>query len=145
MNFSITKVLLAAAGDMSLTERLSYGAQVLVIGICTVFAALAVLWGVIAIFKIFMYDLPQKRAKKKAEAELKAASDASAAQDTSEADEPEVATAGDSDAQLIAVISAAVTAYMSQQSGSALPFRVVSYKRVRGAGGWNGSDETESF
>ena len=89
-----------------------------------------------------MYDLPQKKAKKKAEAALKTASVASESA-LSETEGASASTEAD-DAQLIAVITAAVSAYMSQ-SGSALPFRVVSYKRARSAGGWTGSDETESF
>ncbi len=139
MNSVISNVLLAA--DMALGERLGYAAQVLVIGMVTVFASLAILWGVIAIFKIFMYDMPQKRAKKKAEEALKAVAAPETAVPVAES-----APAADEsdDTQLIAVITAAISAYTSG-NGNALPFRVVSYKRVRGANGWSGADENESI
>ena len=49
------------------------------------------------------------------------------------------------DTQLIAVITAAIAAYTAESGKTALPFRVVSYKRVRGANGWNGADENETI
>lgn len=140
MNSVITKVMLAA--DMNFGERLAYGAQVLIIGMMTVFLSLAILWGVIAIFKIFMYDMPQKRAKKKAEAALSAVPAAEPAAVTSA--ESTVSESDNDNTELVAVITAAVAAYMAQD-GSALPFRVVSYKRVRGRGGWSGADENEGI
>lgn len=140
MNSVISTVLLST--EMGLFERLSYGAQVFVVGMLTVFSALAILWGVMVLFKIFMYDLPQKKAHKKAAAELEAAAPQSeAAPDITDDND---SSAADDDAQLIAVITAAIEAY-SGDTGSALPFRVVSYKRVRGANGWSGADENESI
>lgn len=140
MNSAITKVMLAV--DMNIGERLAYGAQVFVVGILTVFSALAILWGVMILFKIFMYDLPQKKAKKKAEEAL-----AAVPVDEPVASAPTTNTntaSEDNNDELIAVICAAISAYTAE-SGSALPFRVVSYKRVRGRGGWSGADENESI
>lgn len=139
MNSVISTVLLNA--EMDLLDRLSYGAQVFVVGMLTVFLALAILWGVMILFKIFMYDLPQKKAHKKTAAELDATSSATeVASDIADTDD----STDYDDAQLIAVITAAIEAY-SDASGNALPFRVVSYKRVRSANGWSGADENESI
>ena len=131
---------------MNFGERITYGGQVFLIGICTVFAALALLWGVISIFKIFMYDIPQKRIKKKAEEELMAhcvESDSAASVEAAVPANP-APTAEADNAQLIAAISAAITAYNTDpETGCALPFRVVSFRRSKGANGWNGADDNE--
>ena len=137
---------LLAAGAMSLGERLSYGAQVLVIGIATVFLSLTILWGVMALFKLFFYTIPNK--KKEAP---KAVQPQRAPEPFDDVPEPEliplasdVPAAPAADTQLIAVITAAIAAYQDA-SGSALPFRVVSYRRATGAGGWNHAAEEESI
>lgn len=118
---------------MSFADRMSYGLQVFAVGLGTVFAVLAILWLALVLFKVFLYDLPNKRAMKKAEEEAK---NTPAPQPVIEPVVEEVIPAED-DTQLIAVITAAIAAYTAD-SGSALPFRVVSYKRVSGANGWNG-------
>ncbi len=115
---------------MTFSERMSYGLSVFVVGVATVFSVLAILWAALVLFKVFAYDIPQKRAKK---AEEKKKVEVPASVETVEA-EP-VIEENDDDEQLIAVISAAIAAYTAQ-SGNALPFRVVSYKRVNNAGGW---------
>ncbi len=133
-----------STGGMSLGERLSNGLTVFVTGILAVFGVLAVLWGVLALFKIFFYDIPEK---KKAEAKKKAEQSEIAPVTVGAAEETEAPTEED-DTQLIAVITAAIAAYRSSAEASAepaLPFRVVSYKRVRGACGWNGADENETI
>ena len=118
---------------MSFSDRMSYGLQVFAVGLGTVFAVLAILWLALVLFKIFLYDIPNKKAAKKAEAEAK---NAPAVEPVVES-AAEEATSAEDDTQLIAVITAAIAAYTAD-SGSALPFRVVSYKRVSGANGWNG-------
>ena len=135
-----------ASDQMGFSERIAYGGQVFLIGMVTVFAALALLWGVISIFKIFMYDIPQKRIKKKAEEELMAhcaESDGAKAAESAAPVSTAPAAAAD-DAQLIAVITAAIAAYnIDPETGCALPFRVVSFRRSKGANGWNGADDNE--
>ncbi len=123
---------------MSFGERIAYGGQVTIIGIAIIFAVLATLWGVLTLFKVFFYDMPEK---KKANAKAKDIAPAPATVEEVAATPVPEST---DDTQLIAVITAAIAAYNSQ-SGASLPFRVVSYKRVRGANGWNGADENETI
>ncbi len=119
---------------MSFGERMSYGFQVFAVGLGTVFGVLAILWIALILFKVFLYDIPQKKAAKKARKEDKTAPVVETVQEAA-SDE----TTAEDDTQLIAVITAAIAAYTAE-SGSALPFRVVSYKRISGANGWNGKN-----
>ena len=139
----ITNVL--AAAEVSYGEKVLNGLIVVAVGMLAVFAVLAILWGVLALFKVFFYDMPEKKKaalKAKNENEKLAASDNAAAVEGASAPAPESAP---DDTQLIAVITAAIAAYTAESGKTALPFRVVSYKRVRGACGWNGADENESI
>lgn len=138
---NIYNVLMAAENVKPLGERLGDGLQVFVIGILAVFLVLAVLMGVLMLFNLFFYVIPEKnkaKAKKKAEKEEIAPVDPNALEEAA----PQAAQ--EDDTQLIAVITAAIAAYTAQSGAGALPFRVVSYKRVRGANGWNGADENET-
>ncbi len=125
----MTNILLSTAGAMSFGERMSYGLQVFVVGLGTVFSVLVILWLALILFRVFAYDIPQKKAKKLAEATVKVE-----ATPVAETHIPVEETSED-DTQLIAVITAAVAAY-NAQSGNTLPFRVVSFKRANGANGW---------
>lgn len=129
----MTNILLSTAEAMSFSERMTYGLQVFVVGLVTVFVVLTILWFALIIFRIFAYDIPQKKAKKVAEVNV-TVEDVVAEDNATEVED--VVEYVEDDTQLIAVITAAVAAY-SAQSGSTLPFRVVSYKRVSGANGWN--------
>ena len=153
MDFAIRTLFLSANG-MNLTERLLYGGRVFIIGIATVFAVLAILWGAISIFKILMYDIPQKKARKKPEEELSAHISDGQSKNTdapvSAAPAAVQTPAGDSGEVLAAVIAAAIAAYTAESGeavpeGSTLPFRVVSYRRVKGANGWSGANDSQSF
>ncbi len=130
----MTNILLSTAGAMSFGERMAYGLQVFVVGLGTVFAVLIILWLALILFRVFAYDIPQKKAKK--QAEVKAVKAAVGPVDKASAPVVEETIEVEDDTQLIAVITAAIAAY-SAQSGNSLPFRVVSYKRVSGANGWN--------
>ncbi|MCI8611506.1 MAG: OadG family protein [Clostridiales bacterium] len=125
--------LLDAATTMSVSERLLYGLQVFVIGICTVFIVLAILWGVMALFKLFFYTIPNnKKNVQKGDANVKKV------ENIPSLEEIPLAAPPANDTQLIAVITAAIAAY-NDSCGNTLPFRVVSYRRTAGAGGWNGA------
>ena len=129
----MTNVILSAAQPMGFAERMAYGLQVFVVGLGTVFAVLIILWLALLLFKVFAYDLPQKKAKKLAEESAKVESAAPVVTEPVAVEE----TTAEDDTQLIAVITAAIAAY-NAQSGNSLPFRVVSFKRAGGANGWNG-------
>ncbi len=126
--------LLDAATSMSISERLLYGLQVFVIGICTVFIVLAILWGVMALFKLFFYTIPNNKKNTQ-----KSGIDVKKVENVPSLEEIPLAPPAN-DTQLIAVITAAIAAY-NNSCGNALPFRVVSYRRTAGAGGWNGTAE----
>ena len=106
--------------DPSLANRLSAGAGVLLRGMATVFAVLSIIWLFLVLLRVFIYDLPKRRAVKAAQ---KAAEAVEITQDT-----PAPAPAPQEDAELIAVITAAIAAYTADEGG--MSFRVVSFHRV---------------
>lgn len=133
MNISVVNTLLLAdsTAKLSLGERLLTGLPVLIIGMLAVFAVLSILMGVLSLFKIFFYDMPEKKKTSLKEAQEKAKKDSTEVVPVIIGEESE-----ENDTELIAVITAAIAAYNSGK-GNALPFRVVSYKRARSAKGWN--------
>ena len=99
------------------------------VGMLMVFSVLALLWGVLTLFQL-VFD---KKPKANAKTEQKSAAPAPVAQPVATP-----AVAKNDDAELVAVITAAVAAYM-QSEGNPAPdgsFRVVSFKRVSGRA-WN--------
>ena len=113
------------------TVRLMW--QTPLLGIGMVFSVLALLWGVLAIFKLIFAGKTPKAPK--APKEVKAPK---AEKKTETVAAPVVAQSAGDDAQLIAVITAAVAAYMAEEGTDyAGGFRVVSFKRVRGGRTWN--------
>lgn len=123
------------ATAMPLNERLLEGGKVFLIGMVTVFAVLALLWLVMALFRVLFH-------KKNTD------------EDTANVIKVDTSLLWRTFRwrhlyhrmihQLIAVITAAIAAY-NASAGNALPFRVVSYRRSAGAGGWNGAAEDESI
>lgn len=102
--------------------------KVTLLGLGMIFAVLALLWLVLSVFKLLFV---KNNAKKPAQNIEKAPA--------AEA-EPAPAAATDDDA-LIAVITAAITAYRSSEEGmdstEANGFRVVSFKRAGKSRSWN--------
>ena len=102
--------------------------KVTLLGLGMIFAVLALLWLVLSVFKLLFV---KNNAKKPAQNIEKAPA--------AEA-EPAPAAATDDDA-LIAVITAAITAYRSSEEGmdsaEANGFRVVSFKRAGKGRSWN--------
>lgn len=109
----------AASDTMSFSERLSESLQVSLLGLGTVFAVLALLWGVLELFRLFFYDLPNKRknasTEKKAPVKSESAPVAQPAQSVQ------------SDEELVAAIVAAVAQVMDKPASS---FRVVSFRKT---------------
>ena len=106
-----------------------YAGQMTLLGMLMVFSVLAILWGILAIFKlVFAGKTPKEKKPEPVKATPKA-----------EANPAAVVTSSQSnDAELVAIITAAVAAYRHGegepvQDGS---FRVVSFKRVSGRA-WN--------
>lgn len=107
-------------------ERLALAGQVTLVGLLIIFFVLAVLWGILALFKIFTYDIPQRK-KQKAELTSKVSD---TVQQT--ADEvAEVSVHEDNDGEIVAAVTAAVQAYLLAESGGTYSggFVVVSFKK----------------
>ena len=101
--------------------------QTVVLGMGMVFAVLALLWVILAIFGVAFGN------KKKE----KSTGDVVNAPVVKESVVP---AQQNSDAELVAVITAAVAAYMASEQGTEVAlegFRVVSFKRVRNGRAWN--------
>lgn len=111
-------------------EAWAKAAEVTLLGLGMVFAVLAILWAVLAVFKlVFAKDTVGKTEQKKPQ--------------TAEAPAPPVVTEqkATDDGELIAVITAAVAAYRASEEGmndaEAGGFRVVSFKRATKGRAWN--------
>lgn len=114
-------LLNSAEQSLSLSDKLSIGGQVTLLGMGTVFAVLIVLWGMVELLHLILVGPTQKPKVTKVVEETT----------TPLAAEPEavpapVATQAD-DLALIAVITAAVAAASGSSPSS---FRVVSFKRA---------------
>ena len=121
-------------------EAWAFAGQVTLLGMAMVFAVLAVLWGVLAIFKlIFAGKSPKQPKPPKTKAAEKA--------DSSQPDDVMAAVIAASiqayeedkarnDTALIAILTAAVAAYRAEE-GTDGGFRVVSFKRSGSVRAWN--------
>lgn len=120
---------------MNFGERLADFGKMLLIGMACVFGVIFVIWLMLTVFKLVIYDIPNKKAKKAAEA--KKAQETAHVAAAPEVAEP-AATVSDN-AVTVAVITAAIHAYLEANSedGSVLPFKVVSFKRKKSGTPWN--------
>lgn len=105
----------------SVSDALAYGLPTSLFGIAVVFGVLALIWGILSIMKIFLYNIPNAKANKN-----KKESDEKKSQPEIVDAAPVTATSGDN--AVIAAIIAAITAFrgMTGEKGS---FRVVSFKK----------------
>ena len=122
-------------GDMKFNERLEYALQGTVTGMLMVFAVLGLLWGIVSLSKVFLYDIPNRK-NNKSKKQIKnapVATPAPVAEPTPEIEESQ------DDGELAAVITAAIAAmldsaeYKNEFVGG---FRVVSFKRSANSA-WN--------
>lgn len=108
----------------TLGERLAIGGQLAVLGLGMVFLILIILWVILEVFKIIFYK--PVSAKKEISSPVPTA--------VPETVEPEIQEDDNSD-ELVAAISAAVAAYLSDEAAAkntpVSGFRVVSFKKVR--------------
>ena len=140
MSMTLSQILLTAAGigmsvdrSIPLSERLSIGFQTAVIGLLMVFSILMILWGVLALFRVFFYELPKKRRGHAAPDPVKPEL-VTPAPAQIERQAPEAAGEED-DSEIVAAITAAVAAYLEAESAEnsdipATGFRVVSFRRA---------------
>lgn len=110
--------LAAANVEMTLGEKLSLGGQVALLGMGTVFAVLAILWGLVELMHLLLIGFSGEKKKKAAHAEAPAAPAKMPAA---------VPAAAANDLEIVAVITAAVAAASGSSPSS---FRVVSFKRA---------------
>ena len=105
----------------------SYAGQMTLLGMGMVFSVLAILWAILGLFKLIFASKPKTAVVPKTESKPQPAA------------APVTASVAESnDAELVAIITAAVAAYMADEGTECEGgFRVVSFKRVRGGRTWN--------
>jgi predicted lipid-binding transport protein (Tim44 family) len=123
-----------SATSMNFVERAGYAGRMLLVGMLAVFAVLTLIWGVLALSRIFLAGTADK---KPAEAPKAAPAPKAPAAPAA----PAVVPAAADDAATVAAISAAIAAYLAAENGGKAEdyvggFRVVSFRRV-GGGAWN--------
>ena len=126
---------------MSVFSKIVYGLQVAAIGLVVVFLGLAILIGFITLMaQVFKAIDGKKNAKARAEAEAKAAAERRAAEAAKAAapapiEQPAAEEVTD-DAQLIAVIAAAIAAFTDGN-------KQLVVRKVRRVSGWNRASRAE--
>ena len=125
---------IAVAPDKTLPmfspEAWSYAGQTTLLGMGMIFAVLGLLWGMLSLFKLVFAGKTPKAPKTQEKAPATAAPEVKAA--------PAPVAAVEDNGALIAVITAAVAAYMAESGESTgSGFRVVSFTRVKGGKPWN--------
>lgn len=104
--------------EWTFADRVAEALKVSLLGLATVFAALAIIWGILEVFKVFVYDIPNKR---KAEQDKKGNGDKPAEITSSDVD------VVDDDSEIVAAISAAIALVTERPVSS---FRVVSFRKT---------------
>ena len=123
---TINPIMLSDVMDYSkpleLSEAIGYGLQTALLGMGVIFVVLSILMIVLIAFKFIFYKQP-KTEKKAAPVKVEAPAPAPVAAPAPAPAEPAAAD----DAELVAVITAAIAAMMDAPQTS---FRVVSFKRT---------------
>lgn len=105
-------LVLESEGALTLSEKVSLSAEMIVRGLGTVFIVLACLWATIALFGA-VSKLSQRKSSKTEEAAPAAATPAPAS----------------NDGEIAAAITAAIEAYRASEGLSGTGYRVVSFKK----------------
>ena len=103
--------------------KLGYGLQVAAIGICLVFAVLAVIMGVLYAFEYFFYTLPNKAKN------AQSAAPAPKAPAAAPAPAAKAPVAAEADEEIAVVIAAAVAAYYEQAAPTS-KYKIKSFRRI---------------
>ena len=152
MNFLLLNQFVLAIGDEGTYppfsgEAWSFAGQVTLLGMGMIFAVLAILWGVLSLFKlIFVGKSPKAEkapkppkvpvAKKKQEPAENGTPDDAIAAVIAASIQAYQADQAANDTALIAILTAAVAAYRAEE-GTDGGFRVVSFKRTGSVRAWN--------
>lgn len=131
------KMIPIALSSLTMAEKFALSGQMLLRGLGTVFMVLIILFLVLKVFGMFFGGTTKEKVKPNAPVVAKAEAPAPQ-KEAAPATVSTPATTTD-DSQLVAVITAAVAAYMSEEGKSGLPFRVVSFTRKNNASGWMGN------
>ena len=116
----------ATSKNLPVGEALGYGLPLSLFGFCVVFFVLALLWGILTLFKLFFYTIPNNKKNSGSSAPVNNSSVQKIEMNGGAAAavlEPSLA-----DNEIIAAITAAIEAFRFQ-SGSVGGFRVVSFKK----------------
>ena len=106
-------------------DTLAYSLPKALFGFAVVFGVLVLIWGCLALFKVFFYTIPN--ARKNVTSEKK--SDVSVQKEVPVVSAPVVASpTGDNNA-VVAAIIAAISAFRAQNGEGNGAFRVVSFKK----------------
>jgi sodium pump decarboxylase gamma subunit len=125
----------ADLGGAFSAERILYALEMTALGLIAVFTVLAIIWAVLALFKVFASDNSKKASK---ETKPKEECDAAVINTPAPVAVPQQTNGDDA---TVAAIIAAISAYIAsddklsqEYSGG---FRVVSFNRVRDKASWN--------
>ena len=117
------------------SERIMYALEMTALGLVAIFAVLAIIWAVLALFKVLASDTSSKKIS-----DTKTEEDKPIVAETPVAVSLTPAQANGDDATVAAII-AAISAYIAsdeklsqEYSGG---FRVISFNRVRDKASWN--------
>lgn len=115
-------------------EAWEYAGQMTLLGMVMVFSVLCALWGVLGIFKLVFARDEKPKKKKSLVTGVEHV-------ETAESSASPAPAARQDDGELVAVLTAAVAAYMAAEQGvdanDVGAFRVVSFKRVSAGRAWN--------
>ena len=111
-------------------ERIIYSLEMTLMGLGAVFGVLAIIWAVLALFKVFATASAKKAAKEKASAPAPAVVPSAVAAPEQSGDDATVAA-------IIAAISAYISSDEKLSEEYSGGFRVVSFKKVRDKASWN--------
>lgn len=111
-------------------ERWAYAGKMTLLGMVMIFAVLALLWGILAIFQKVM-----------SRGTTKPTNTSASASTSSKVAETTAVSASSDDEMLAAVITSAIAAYMADENNASSAcdkgFKVVSFRRVQGGKAWN--------
>ena len=109
----------------SVGDAFAYGIPLSLFGFATVFAVLALIWGILSLFKVVFYTIPNARKNPKKAVEVKKAEPKVAQPIVTET----VSVQSAQDDSDVEAIIAAIEAYRSETTGKTGGFRVVSFKK----------------